>query len=191
MKRKLLTAFLLTTAFNAFAIPIESGRILKHSEFTATNTKISFKQSDSQSIKNLLQKKYSIKSGIELQEFIQAISTLADIEVGGGPIGDTLIQGTSKNGLGIMNNSSDIKKYSISHNICVAPQGSSPIDCSGSLDIVEVDSGSIYVDRVIPVLSLKFPHPGIYEAYISTTVTSEDGVRRIESMDVEEVIVNA
>ena len=116
MKRNLLPVLLLIAAGNTYALQIEGGKLLRHHEFIAPNTKLTFKQSKTTS-QTILKTKMGVLPGIDpaVNPTVNIMNSLADINVGGGFQGGTIIQGSEYNYLAIYNSSAESKYYNITH----------------------------------------------------------------------------
>lgn len=192
MKRNLLPALFLVAACNTYAMSIEGGKLVSHSESVAPHSTLSFKQSNvNPNVKTFLKSKINVKAPSRYSEIIQVMNTLGDIKL-------TVVQGNSvyadisgNNGNEVMihNNTAEPKLYKVVHEICTSPMDVPATTCSTATNTVSVDPNSTAFDAIVPELRTSFYTPGLYAVSIWTAVENVNDTILMDAYDYRQITV--
>lgn len=186
MKQKVLLAIsLLMAACNTYALPLEGGKVIKHTETIAPNTQLTFKQGINNKY-DLLKSKLNFKSKDASQAFIQVIQQMGEIKKD--IVGRTIIEANPSNYVMLYNETQKVKEYKITHAICIGLIGQSTTTCSGASNIIIVNQDQLFHDRMIPVFETILA-PGNYFAVLATTIEPSDNTDITEVYDFKEFTV--
>lgn len=188
MKQKVLLALgLLIATCNTSALPLEGGKVIKHSESIAPNTKLTFKQGINTKY-DLLKSKLNLKSRDDSHSFIQVIEQIGEIKKD--VIGRMIIEANPSNYVLVYNESDKPKDYKIAHEICVGKMGAPTTTCSGAFDWISVESYRMFQEHLIPVFEMIL-EPGEYFAVLVTEIEPGDKTPVTEVYDFKEFTVAA
>ncbi|MHB1949320.1 MAG: hypothetical protein ACYCQI_14530 [Gammaproteobacteria bacterium] len=186
MKQKVLLALgLLIAACNTYALPLEGGKVIKHTETISPNTQLTFKQGINNKY-DLLKSKLNLKSRDSSHSFIQVIQQIGEIKKD--IVGRTIIEANPSNYMLLYNESEKAKVYKITHEICIALMGQPTTTCSGASDIINVEPNQMFHDHMIPVFETILDS-GDYFAVLATTIESDDKTGVTEVYDFKDFTI--